>query len=251
MKTQLEIGDQIKRYEVTTEIEHTYVITKVTKTLAKTDSDVIFKRNIEYDRTLPLPHYLGEVTRTNGYGYARYFFINKDYHIIEAQKEIKTAVDIIMKVHQGGEAFFDAMDDYIRTDATVMIFDALFDKAISLVQKPVLVLSGKFGVEVAERIDEGLLKKLPYILFNGGIRSGKQPTIQKQSDGNIDGKTAVFIDDTIYGGLTFRVIKEHLSSLNILMEHVVVAYDGSPDKRDYINPIFRFYDHYEAVPTKY
>jgi hypothetical protein len=54
MKTQLEIGDKIKRFEVrmSIEIEYTYIIDSLTKTLAKSE-DTIFKRDLNYDTIKP------------------------------------------------------------------------------------------------------------------------------------------------------------------------------------------------------
>lgn len=63
MKPQLEIGDVIKRFEITVEIDIEYKITSVTKTLAKTDLGRSFFRDINYNTTKPRSHYIGEVKR--------------------------------------------------------------------------------------------------------------------------------------------------------------------------------------------
>lgn len=54
MKTQLEIGDKIQRFEVmlTKEYDSLYEIISVTKTLAKTENKV-FKRDLVYDTKHP------------------------------------------------------------------------------------------------------------------------------------------------------------------------------------------------------
>ena len=63
MKPQLEMGDVIKRFEITLEIDIEYKITSVTKTLAKTDFGHSFFRDINYNTTKPRSHYIGEVKR--------------------------------------------------------------------------------------------------------------------------------------------------------------------------------------------
>ena len=76
MKTQLEIGDKIKRYEIRGEISHTYEIISTTKTLAKTINGDSFYRNLEYNTTKPREDYIAEVKRkeTTSLG-KRYFLI--------------------------------------------------------------------------------------------------------------------------------------------------------------------------------
>jgi tRNA A22 N-methylase len=55
MKTTLEIGDKIKRFEVmlTKEYDYIYEIISVTKTLAKT-KDMVFKRELVFGTNLPV-----------------------------------------------------------------------------------------------------------------------------------------------------------------------------------------------------
>ena len=55
MKSQLEIGDKIKRFEVrlTREVDHIYVIDNVTKTLAKSGKTT-FKRELDYEINYPV-----------------------------------------------------------------------------------------------------------------------------------------------------------------------------------------------------
>ena len=61
MKKQLEVGDKIRRYEIMGEVDFIYTITSVTKTLAKTSEGHSFERNIDYNTTKPMEHYIGEV----------------------------------------------------------------------------------------------------------------------------------------------------------------------------------------------
>ena len=52
MKTQLEIGDEIVRFEVGNKIEYLYVIDSLTKTLAKSRT-TSFKNKLVYDTSKP------------------------------------------------------------------------------------------------------------------------------------------------------------------------------------------------------
>lgn len=63
-KELLEIGDKIKRFEVSAgEIGNTYEVESVTKTLAKTKDDSTFYRNLNYNTTKPMDNYIAEVKR--------------------------------------------------------------------------------------------------------------------------------------------------------------------------------------------
>jgi len=165
--------------------------------------------------------------------------------------EIKDAVDRIAVTHPEGEAFFDELDEYIKHLATTAVYESLFAKA----DAQVIVLSGGFGRCVADRIDAGTLPKIPYILFNGGMRKGNEPEILRDHFPVRDHKVkAVFLDDTIYGGMTFKLIQDYLNTKyqwheHIIIDSAVVVYDGCPIKKDHVDSIFRYYDFYSATPN--
>lgn len=79
MKTQLEIGDKIKRFEVNNkEIDYVYVIDKVTKTLAKCGDFNVFHRDIIYDVKLPDDRFVGIVKmKGEGFSFSRNYFLLK------------------------------------------------------------------------------------------------------------------------------------------------------------------------------
>lgn len=76
MKTELEIGDKIKRFEVmlSVEINYIYTIDSVTKTLGKSKDDK-FKKEIIFNTTKPDDRFIGEVRCINGSKYHRYFVL--------------------------------------------------------------------------------------------------------------------------------------------------------------------------------
>jgi hypothetical protein len=163
----------------------------------------------------------------------------------QAAQEIKKIVDTIIKVNPGGPEFFSALDEFLRTGITPVMLKELFNLAGKNI-----VLSGKFGKYIAEQIDKGNLPTMSYILFNGGLREGAEPTILKMNH-NLSSNLVsyVFVDDTIYGGLTYRLIKEYLLSHNVDVINCAVVYDGAPIVRKDISAVFRYYDHYQAVPN--
>lgn len=144
----------------------------------------------------------------------------------------------------GGEVFFDKMDEFIRY-APVSLYSHALDKFPADVT---LLISGGFGKTVAEFIDCGKLTKRPYILFEGGIRkSGKIEVIRSFGEFTDD---VIFFDDTIYGGRTFYAIKDYVKDeYGLSADRCFVFYDGAPQKRDYVDSFFRYYDHYQAVPN--
>lgn len=163
-----------------------------------------------------------------------------------AQSEILDKVHEIKKTIPGGEAFFDALDREIIDTASTTMIEALF----ALVPKNhFLVLSGGFGKKIASGIEAGTLPQLPYYLYNGGIRSGKTPEMigRKHFIGK-NYKDGIFIDDSIYGGATYEVLKTRFMGIQKLGKCAVI-YDGCPIKKAEISAVFRYYDHFKAKPN--
>lgn len=88
MKTLLEVGDKIQRFDtaMTKEISSVYTITEVTKTLAKTQTKT-FRREIDYSPIKPKKHtnkIIGKV-----YTKERINWTSPDYFLIELSGENK------------------------------------------------------------------------------------------------------------------------------------------------------------------
>lgn len=167
-----------------------------------------------------------------------------------ARNEIKHIVDGLLKVHPEGEKFFDALDKYIREIATDKVYGALF----KLAGNNALLLSGGFGYKVADDIDSGKLPRKDYILFRGGIRGGAEPQVVRDRM-SLNSASVMFMDDTIYGGKTFKKIRAFVIGNRRSTRHwldvrgVVCVYDGCPVDRSNVHSIFRYYDFYKAVPN--
>lgn len=169
-----------------------------------------------------------------------------------ARQEILKAVKAIQKTHTEGEEFFEALDEFIIKDASPLVYLAMLQMAG---EDTILVLSGGFGKEVARRIEDGGLPGYEYVLFEGGLRGDKKPKIigkrlNIMTTASIDCK-AVFLDDTIYGGKTFKKIQEYVDHNvdYIKLDKAIVVYDGCPVEREWVGSIFRYYDFFDAVPN--
>jgi hypothetical protein len=163
-----------------------------------------------------------------------------------AQSEILEKVNEIKKTIPGGPAFFDALDKEIIETASPAMITELFGM---VPRNHFLVLSGGFGKKIASGIEAGTLPQLPYYLYNGGIRSGKTPEMIGRK--HFIGKNyheGVFLDDSIYGGATYEALKKCFSGIQKLKKCAVI-YDGCPIKKTDISAVFRYYDHFKAIPN--
>jgi len=164
-----------------------------------------------------------------------------------SQSEILNRVKEISKTTPGGEEFFDRLDGEIINNASDEVMTDLFDL---VPEGNFIVLSGGFGKKVANDIDKGKLPRISYFLFKGGIRSGASPELIRARDfsGSIEfngPKYGTFVDDSIYGGATYKALKDSFTN-EIKIVNCVVIYDGCPIKKDDVKSIFRYYDHFKA-----
>ncbi len=157
------------------------------------------------------------------------------------KKEIENIVNKLLDKGLSGVEFFDELDEHIVNNISII------KGLLYLVpENSGIVLSGGFGRKVSQLIESGSLPKINYILFNGGIRSGKEPEILID---NLGDKTDLyFLDDTIYGGKTYKDILDYLNPEK-LVKSVYVVYDGAPVERDWVNSLFRYYDYFESKPN--
>ena len=160
-------------------------------------------------------------------------------------EQILEKVRRISLTHPEGEKFFDALDEELNTSSSNDMYEAL----LKLVPDSyTIIISGRFGKIFAQKIDDGEISRRPYVLFEGGIRKGGRLEILKES--GVLSSRAYFLDDSIYGGLTFRLIKNFLwEEDGIDVQKCGVIYDGCPIKKPDVEALFRYYDHFEAKPN--
>lgn len=165
-----------------------------------------------------------------------------------AREEILLKVNDVLKRYPGGKKFFDALDTELIKNASPCVINALFEM---VPPNHFLVLSGKFGKKIAHMISTKELPSTPYFLFEGGIRLGALPALIKKvgpKKGEEKPLQGVFVDDSIYGGATYKALKSVFKD-NQILEMCLVIYDGCPAKKSDVNSLFRYYDHFEATPN--
>lgn len=153
----------------------------------------------------------------------------------------------ILKQHEGGEEFFDALDAMVRGDMDILhTFLNFVYSELGDTREYSLILSGQFGNALMGIYGAKLFEDFSdVILVEGGLRSDKTPTIFRQSFVNTK---FIMLDDSFYSGTTKdaleRALKMTDSQARIVKTFVI--YDGSKVKKNNIFSMFRYYDHYKS-----
>lgn len=142
----------------------------------------------------------------------------------------------LLKKHEGGEKFFDALDDMIRNDIDIL---ENFRNTIPPGHDQGLLLSGQFG-QVFYQTYKDQLPFRELILVNGGIRTGKVPVLGVCK---LECESYVFADDSFYSGKTRDGIEQALKSVNpnAKIVNTYVIYDGSSIKQDSVHAMYRYH----------
>ena len=152
----------------------------------------------------------------------------------------------ILKQHEGGEEFFDALDAMVRGDMDILhTFLNFVYSEIGDTREYSLILSGQFGNALMGIYGTNLFEDFSdVILVEGGLRSGKTPIIFKQ---NFTKTKFILLDDSFYSGTTKDAIERALKMIDSQARIVktFVIYDGSKVKKNNIYSMFRYYDHYK------
>lgn len=153
----------------------------------------------------------------------------------------------ILKQHEGGEEFFDALDAMVRGDMDILhTFLNFVYSEIGDTKEYSLILSGQFGNALMGIYGTNLFEDFSdVILVEGGLRSGKTPIIFKQ---NFTKTKFILLDDSFYSGTTKDAIERALKMIDSQARIVktFVIYDGSKVKKNNIFSMFRYYDHYKS-----
>lgn len=158
---------------------------------------------------------------------------------------INNIVKECLEEHEGGEVFFDNLDEKIREKGiidTLIKFVSEKEMVLPYNLPQNIVVSGKFG-----RTFSSLYTPiLPIIVFNGGLRKGEK--IDSILEGiDVKGERFIFIDDSFYSGKTRDVIKEELERNGATLEQTYVVYDGSLEKDENVHSLYRYYDNVKEV----
>lgn len=147
-----------------------------------------------------------------------------------------------LKQHPEGEAFFDALDAMVRGDMDILSAFVSFTE--SRVFDPIdktLILTGQFGIALMDIYGDKLRKMFgDVILINGGIRTGQEPIIYRES---LKSPKCIMFDDSFYSGTTRNKIEGKLkmihSGARIIETYVV--YDGSLIRDENVFSMFRYH----------
>ena len=146
-----------------------------------------------------------------------------------------------MLQHEGGEKFFDLLDDKIRIDIDLIhnMINFILDSNIYF---DYIIVSGKFGRVFSNYINNNETKLSIHniITVNGGLR--KNNPIEKFWEiYDIKNKKLVFVDDSFYSGKTMNAIKNAIESNGGELIKTFCYYDGSESKLGDVESFYRWY----------
>lgn len=159
-------------------------------------------------------------------------------------ERIESLVNECLIKHEGGENFFDAIDEKLRNDNSLI--NMMLEKIMINEEFDYIIVSGQFG-EVfksfcEKNLDLSFTNKI--IVINGGLRHGNN-IISFWNNYDINNKKLIFIDDSFYLGRTRNVIKNSIEEHNGNLKRTYVFYDGSKTKDDNVISFYRYYDNYK------
>lgn len=154
---------------------------------------------------------------------------------LEITNRLKNIVKELREKHHGGREFFDALDSHIKDIVNV-------DMVINLVagnENTWIATSGGFGDKLWK---EGKFKCRGVVVFNGKMQTNKVGVSGwYPEDFEISGKKYLYVDDSYFSGGTVEKINDFLNQHDSTIKSVSVIYDGSKEKKSYVNSYFRYY----------
>lgn len=141
----------------------------------------------------------------------------------------------MIETHDGGEKFFDNLDEEIRRD--IDIIDNIIDMIPDFKNKNIIV-SGSFGRVFFDYIKLISLYPNRIVWVNGGLRKGEDINVDLQ---NYKNREFIFIDDSLYSGKTRDKIDSELYKYSSYISSTYVAYDGSKNKDETVFSLYRYY----------
>lgn len=163
--------------------------------------------------------------------------------------EMESLVNDCLIQHEGGEQFFDAIDEKLRNDN--LLITMMIGTVVTNEDFDYMIVSGNFGNVFKDfclkHIGENFSNNV--ITVNGGLRKGNDiGNFYQKYD--LSNKKLVFIDDSYYLGRTRNKIKETIEKNNGKLICTYVFYDGSKIKDESVHSFYRYYDHYPIIDEK-
>lgn len=159
--------------------------------------------------------------------------------------DINYLVEECLKQHEGGEKFFDAIDEKLRNDN--LLLTMMLGKVLEKSKFDYIIVSGNFGTVFKEfctkHFDKELAKSI--IVVNGSLRKDNV-NIDFPKEYDINNKSLVFIDDSFFLGRTRDKIKDAIDIRNGKLLYTYVFYDGSKIKDSNVHSFYRYYDNFDA-----
>ena len=159
--------------------------------------------------------------------------------------EMFSIVNECLMQHEGGEKFFDAIDEKLRDDK--VLINMMIDKIRDNEEFDYIITSGKFGVVFKEYcnnyLDNDFSNKI--IVVNGGLRKGYD-IVSFWDEYDVKNKKIIFIDDSFYLGRTRDKIKEAIEIYKGELTCTYVFYDGSKVRDNSVHSFYRYYDFHEV-----
>lgn len=152
-------------------------------------------------------------------------------------------VEICSERHTGGENYFNELDRYVKNNDELLISMILYIS--ELYRNPVYILSGEIGIryiQLHKKYPE-ILGKMHWIIVNGSLRKGRKiDEVMSKGIFEIHDCECIFLDDSFYSGKTFSEVKKYIGSVGGEIRKAFVFYDGSPEKFDFIESLYRYYE---------
>lgn len=159
--------------------------------------------------------------------------------------EMTSLVNDCLIQHEGGEKFFDAIDEKLRDDKTLI--NMMINKVNDNEKFDYIIVSGQFGIVFKDYCNKYFDNiKDNIIVVNGGLRKGYAIT-SFWEDYDIKNKKFIFIDDSYYLGRTRDAIKNAIEENHGELLNTYVFYDGSKVKEDNVHSFYRYYDFHEIT----
>lgn len=166
------------------------------------------------------------------------------WHKNSTVKKLNETIFDLIQEHEGGEKFFDAIDNYIKNNENVI------DAILNMINKTGnntqsaglnIIVSGEFGRIFASKYATKIDNLDTLIVVNGGIRKGNM--VDDLSIYDLQGKQFIFLDDSFFKGRTRNRIAYELEKNGAKLTRTYVAYDGCIDKQFNVHSLFRYYDN--------